>query len=98
MSRWLECSPLVLKVSGSKHNLCAGFFKTPLGYRAVNGYLALIRAGEGQGGEVEERRHIIVTPSPVQVVSLAATSPQGHYGLWEQPSLDWIIVLYLWSL
>jgi len=49
VAEWLERSPLALKVLGSKHSLSAGFV-----HPAVNGYLTLFRAGEGEGGEEEE--------------------------------------------
>jgi len=41
--------------SGSKqHSLCMGFFNNSPFQPAINGYLALFRAREGEGGEEEE--------------------------------------------
>jgi len=47
--RWLS-EDVALKVPGSKHSLCTGFFKNSV-HPAVSGYLTLFRAGEGEGGE-----------------------------------------------
>ena len=54
VAEWLERSPLVLKVLGSKHSLYSGVFNNSLVHPAVNGYLTLFRAGEGEGGVEEE--------------------------------------------
>jgi len=69
----------VLKVPGLKHRLCTGFFKNSL-HPAVNENLTLFRAGESDGGEKEGWRPTSVTPLPVQVGSLATTSPQAILG------------------
>jgi len=42
-------------------------------------YLSLFRAGEGEGSKKEEWHSILVTPVPVQVGSLTATSPFGNW-------------------
>lgn len=63
------------KVLSLKHSLNKGFCNNSLSLSvrpAVNGHLTLFRAGEG--GEEEEGRPTSVTPLPVQIDSLSATS------------------------
>ena len=48
MAERLARLSLVLKVLGSKHSLCTGYFKNS---PSSPGYLALFRAEEGEGGE-----------------------------------------------
>jgi len=45
VAEWLVRSSLVLKVQGSQHSLCMGFFKTFSVHPAVNGFP---KAGEGE--------------------------------------------------
>jgi len=86
VAEWFECSPLVLKVPGSKHSLWAVSFKTFSVHPAVNGYMTLFRGGEGEGSEGEEWCSTAVTPLQVQVDSFFPIRPLwAIYGLWEQP-------------
>jgi len=43
---WLEHSPLVLKVSGSKQSVCVGFFKILSVYPTINVNPAVFRVGK----------------------------------------------------
>jgi len=66
VAEWLDRSSLVLKVPGSQHSPCTGFFKNSLQFtRQLNKYLTLFRAGKVKGGEEEEWRPTSVTPLPV---------------------------------
>ena len=53
-------------------------------YPARKGYSALFRAGEGDSGEGEEWHPTSVTPLPVQVGSLTATSSCAQ---WQRDNL-----------
>jgi len=65
MAERLERLSLMLKIQSSKHSLNAEFFAINLSlHPAVNGYLALFRAGEGEGGEEEEWSPTSVTSLP----------------------------------
>jgi len=55
--------------------LTPDFSKTRSVHPTENGCLTLFRAGEGKGGEEEEWRPTSVSPLPIQVGTLAATSP-----------------------
>lgn len=48
-------------------------------YSARNGYLARFRGEEGEDGEKEEWHPASATQLPVQVGTLTATSPHGHW-------------------
>jgi len=48
VTEWLERSSLVLKIPGSKQNLAQDFSKTLSIHPAMNGYLALFTAAEGE--------------------------------------------------
>jgi len=55
VGQWLERSPLVLKVSDTKHSLCMRLFTQTLSINpAVNGHLTLLRAVVREGSEGEE--------------------------------------------
>jgi len=54
VAEWLECPPLVPKVPDSKCSLWLRFFKKSQGTR-------FFRAGEGEGGEKEDRHTTSVT-------------------------------------
>jgi len=55
-------------------------FKTQLVHSAVNGYLTLFRAGEGEGGDEEKWRPTSVTCGASWLSSSQFSN--GHYGLW----------------
>ena len=52
---------------------------------AINGYPTLFRAGDDEGGEEDGRHPILFTALPVQVGSLAATSPT--WPLWRTETI-----------
>ena len=56
MANWLEHSSLVLKVKVQNTACARDLSKTISILAARNGYPALFRAGEGEGGEEEEWR------------------------------------------
>jgi len=54
LSTWLERLPLVLKVPGSNTARAQDFSPILSVYQAINDYLTLFRAEEGEGGEEKE--------------------------------------------
>jgi len=69
-----------MKITGLRQIVRGTFLKSSV-YRTKNGHPALFRAGEGEGedeGVEEEQWHLTsVTPLPVDVGSLTATSQMG---------------------
>jgi len=60
--------------------MCAVFSKNPV-HSTGNVYLALFRAGESEGGEVEEWHPISVLPLQVKICYPTATSPHAKGNL-----------------
>ena len=64
------------------------FSKTLSIHSTGNGYPILIRAGKGEGGEEEEWCLISVALLSVQIGSLTAASPHGHWLRGQDSSVD----------
>ena len=80
-------------VPGSKHNLYNRIFQNSLSHPEDNGYLALVRTGEGDGGEEEEWRPTSVTLLLVQISSLTTASPHHHLAKCKLQLLAFVYIL-----